>query len=330
MIEWSAASGQTKARINGNVVAMWQESNDSVSLEGLKQAASVTQMLDVLLAEGIDKAPNFCICHVTDDTVVTYVRGDFTVRIEKGFGDAQQITGQSARTWIESKTEGATAIFMHAGAAGSVGKADFLAEGFFESITDGSYQLSYLACEKLGDQSSMFTRDLSGLRNANFPDEIFEPQIDPTTAQSTQESPKNRYDDLFGATINFSVERAAVREDDDEVADDFLGLMLTDGRVFELNKTTLIGRRPKSQSSEEDVQLIELDDTDNKLSRTHARVTVAEGTVYIEDLGSTNGSLLVKADSTKVILANREPHDVQAGDIVDLGGGQIITFVEST
>lgn len=76
------------------------------------------------------------------------------------------------------------------------------------------------------------------------------------------------------------------------------------GRIFSLPLgESLIGRAPQAQ-----VALL-----DSEVSRLHARLTLVEGRIELEDLGSTNGTL-VNGERLKGITT------LQAGDRLSIGG----------
>lgn len=76
------------------------------------------------------------------------------------------------------------------------------------------------------------------------------------------------------------------------------------GRIFPIQPgQTILGRAP-------DVQVALLD---SEVSRHHARLTLEGGRLLLEDLGSTNGTLVNG-------VAVREPAVLQAGDRLSLGG----------
>lgn len=72
-----------------------------------------------------------------------------------------------------------------------------------------------------------------------------------------------------------------------------------------LTGPVIIGRSP-------DADLVIADDF---VSGTHARITPAEGGPVIEDLGSTNGTIVNGQPATR-------PLQLSAGDVIELGGNR--------
>lgn len=73
-------------------------------------------------------------------------------------------------------------------------------------------------------------------------------------------------------------------------------LQFDTGLVHLLTTPVLIGRRPRPQQGTPGAELITIDDPSLTASATHLAVTPGEVGVWVEDLGSTNG--------TEVVLAN--------------------------
>ena len=70
-------------------------------------------------------------------------------------------------------------------------------------------------------------------------------------------------------------------------------LVLPDGEAFPLAADTIVGRRPLTV---EGAELLTIHDPTRTLSKTHARVRIDGASVTVEDLGSTNGLLLLHDD----------------------------------
>lgn len=75
------------------------------------------------------------------------------------------------------------------------------------------------------------------------------------------------------------------------------------GRVFDLGQEVTVGRAAGCQ--------ITLDDT--FVSQLHARLSARDGVVYVEDLGSTNGTYLNRQRVTGTVAA-------ASGDQLQVGG----------
>lgn len=78
------------------------------------------------------------------------------------------------------------------------------------------------------------------------------------------------------------------------------------GRAFDVNGELTVGRAPGCEISIPD---------DTFVSNVHARVFERDGDVFVEDLGSTNGTLLNGAPLTTVVKL-RKGDRIQAGQTV--------------
>lgn len=89
--------------------------------------------------------------------------------------------------------------------------------------------------------------------------------------------------------------------------------------VFSLEKNeNLLGRRDPQSNIFPEVDLSKFD-PQTKISRRHARIWREGGGFMVEDLGSSNGTVLVAGFSDSVRLAPRQPHPLASGDRLRLG-----------
>ena len=79
-----------------------------------------------------------------------------------------------------------------------------------------------------------------------------------------------------------------------------LALSMSDGRRFELTARMLIGRDPAPREGDDGACLVKLDD--DAVSKTHAAFGRQGDSVWVEDRGSTNGSVLVDESGRHVAL----------------------------
>ncbi len=89
--------------------------------------------------------------------------------------------------------------------------------------------------------------------------------------------------------------------------------------VFSLQKEdNLLGRRDPMSNIFPEVDLSKYD-PQTKISRRHARIW-RDGTNYLlEDLGSSNGTLLTRAAAEAVRLVPKQPQVLSAGDRIIVG-----------
>jgi hypothetical protein len=104
-------------------------------------------------------------------------------------------------------------------------------------------------------------------------------------------------------------------------------LVLPDGRTVPITGTIVLGRSPRAErtSAETIPVLVALGDASGDISRNHLRVTVDAWTVLVEDLGSTNGTMLTDAAGARRLRPG-EPAIVSDGAVADLGGEVRVRF----
>jgi len=104
-----------------------------------------------------------------------------------------------------------------------------------------------------------------------------------------------------------------------------LGVLRFDGgRTVDVDRSLLIGRRPSATDRTSDFGLVEVNDPESSVSRSHVEVTVEEWQITMTDLGSTNGTVVEAPGEDPVRLRAHEPHVVGLGVRVILGGA--VTF----
>ncbi len=105
-------------------------------------------------------------------------------------------------------------------------------------------------------------------------------------------------------------------------------IVLSTGRVVELERPVVIGRRPKSTrtSGSELPTLVAVDSPEQDISRSHVEIRAEGEHVLVTDLDTTNGTVLLRVGGDPVRLHPNEPTMVVTGDVLDLGDGVTVTF----
>lgn len=105
-------------------------------------------------------------------------------------------------------------------------------------------------------------------------------------------------------------------------------LRLSTGRVVELERTVVIGRRPKStRSTHADLPtLVTVESPGQDISRSHVEVRTEGDHVLVTDLHTTNGTLLRRGSQDPVHLHPGEATMVVSGDVLDIGDGVTVAF----
>jgi hypothetical protein len=107
-------------------------------------------------------------------------------------------------------------------------------------------------------------------------------------------------------------------------------ILLSDGRAVELERTVIVGRRPRStRPAENDLPtLVAVDGPQHDISRNHVEIRAEGEHVLAVDLASTNGTVLLRGGHDPVRLHPNEPTMVVDADVLDLGDGVTLTFEE--
>lgn len=90
-------------------------------------------------------------------------------------------------------------------------------------------------------------------------------------------------------------------------------LVLPDSALINVLAGVVIGRRPTSTSGEATLVL-----ASDQVSATHAQFSLQSGHLFVCDLGSTNGTVLVREDGAETV-AGAEPIPVDVNDRLELG-----------
>jgi hypothetical protein len=100
------------------------------------------------------------------------------------------------------------------------------------------------------------------------------------------------------------------------------------GQVVALDRTVIIGRRPRSTraSGANLPHLIAVESPQQDISRSHLEIRPEGDTVVVIDLHTTNGSTLLRPGADPMRLHPGEQTLVLSGDVVDLGDGVKVAF----
>jgi serine/threonine-protein kinase len=89
--------------------------------------------------------------------------------------------------------------------------------------------------------------------------------------------------------------------------------------VFSLEKNdNLLGRRDPMSNIFPEIDLSRFD-PQTKISRRHARIWSDGGSFLIEDLGSSNGTVVVPGENGSIKLEPHHPHPLSNGDMLRVG-----------
>lgn len=107
-------------------------------------------------------------------------------------------------------------------------------------------------------------------------------------------------------------------------------LRVSDGQVVALDRTVVIGRRPRSTrvSGTDLPHLVAVDSPQQDISRSHVEVRVEGDSIVATDLRTTNGTTLRRPGTDPVRLHPGEGTVVVPGDVLDLGDGITVAVEE--
>ena len=105
-------------------------------------------------------------------------------------------------------------------------------------------------------------------------------------------------------------------------------IRLSTGQVTALDRTVIIGRRPRSTraSGANLPHLIAVESPQQDISRSHLEIRPEADAVVVLDLHTTNGSTLLRPGAEPVRLHPGEQTIVVTGDVIDLGDGITVAF----
>ncbi len=105
-------------------------------------------------------------------------------------------------------------------------------------------------------------------------------------------------------------------------------IRLSTGPVIELDSPIVLGRKPTgNRFAGSDVPRLESVPSPNgEISKTHLAVRLEEWHVLVADLGSSNGTMLLRPGQGPRRLDPNDAQIVVSGDVVDLGDGATLTF----
>ncbi|WP_159603577.1 FHA domain-containing protein, partial [Agromyces humi] len=108
-----------------------------------------------------------------------------------------------------------------------------------------------------------------------------------------------------------------------------LVLVFDDGTRLPVSEPGLLGRSPAVAPGESPVRLVPLVDESMRISKTHAAYGVDDGSLWVADRSSKNGTFMELPDGSSRQLTPGIRTPVPAGATVALGGRRFIVTVAS-
>lgn len=343
MSEWSGTGGKHWGIIAESFGMLLDRSVEPEALHRLSACANVGEVLDVLVSRGIAALPGFCLVGFDGDRVTAYVRGGFSFRAEASWHDALTEKGEGVRTWRETTVEGVSRFAMLSPEEWHRTELPLRSfEGDRQHIAHGVQGLALAVCEQLTEEEVPLMTTTQQPSHETTPLERVTGILG--DAASTSETPEQVSDTLFAEIFGDIVhdDEAGGTENDAFPDETQLvtgsqqpeagphdtapvaqvrphgWLVLPGGDELPITGLTLLGRNPRDDS-DSGAELVAVFDPNGNISRTHARVQPADGGVVLEDLESTNGTLLV-TDDDEVLLRAGLAMQLKHGDRIILGG----------
>jgi len=100
------------------------------------------------------------------------------------------------------------------------------------------------------------------------------------------------------------------------------------GEVIELGVPLVIGRKPTHEGSgaQPFARMVSVPSPSKDISRNHLLISVEQGHVLAQDLGSVNGTLLRRSGQPDRQLQSQQATLILSDDVLDLGDGVTLTF----
>lgn len=311
MGKWLLAHGDGRVGVTDGFVLFVGPGPNTNLADRASTAASPLDALDILFASGIAAAPDFCLVTVADGHGTAFLRGDLTLRMEAHWGDAVVEHGSAVRSHREFSAQGVSRFAIFAGSMRDHADTPIRRLQALTVPADGGMHGASLL---IWEETDVADTELITSPPAPVADREQQPG-------DTVEFP-NLYDELFGATMHTNIERAAVRRvaDDDDDAPAW-ELHLPGGETVRIDVAAVIGRRPAAYplTDPESTTLVEIPDPQGNISRSHVYLFVSQGRIFVQDLGSTNGTVLLR-DGAPSPLQPDAPVEAFDRDALVLGG----------
>lgn len=99
-------------------------------------------------------------------------------------------------------------------------------------------------------------------------------------------------------------------------------------QAVELDRDVVVGRRPRSSTTSADrmPRMVTVPSPQKDISRSHVQVTLEEWHVLVEDLATTNGTVLLRPGQKPRRLHPNQKEIVVDGDVLELGDGITLAF----
>lgn len=333
MAEWILAPGPATAIARDRVLAVVDGDGAEAAAERVRVAldadpgAGLPALLDAVVGGRIHTAPAFLLCVDTGAALAVAARGDLGARIVVG-DDERPVHGRGLSSWRELRVPDAERVLvaatLHPAPAPAPTPTGALPGATDAAADDPSRTRTYVDTDPsvaglidavpIGAVPAPFT--------ASAPTDLDESSSGVTGIVCVAGHP-NPLARSTCARCGVALAGAGVAR----VHHPDLGVVvLPDGREIALGGTILVGRSPRAETSDGRSMptLVTVDHRD--VSRTHLRITTDAWSVLVEDLGATNGTLLIEPGGGAARLRPGQPAIVVDGAVAALGDGARLSF----
>lgn len=330
MTQWSYVRGSFPAILRANTLVMMAgptaDARARTLLETMDEHTPLEDILDTIVAGRISDAPDFFVGRIEAGSLIAFVRGSACVTLEDDRWSRSTTSGAFARTWRELAFDGVER--MSIGFDGEAARADLRSriEGERAAASGplGATELIYRATEPALQQISFmaappeakpleFTEGNGQVETGPIATVAPAPEPDITPEPVAEPQPVIGPEPVVEPAPDLAPSPARA---------EFGVLRLHDGRAIRIEPHMIIGRSPRAEriAAAHLPTLVKLDAVPADISRNHARVTVDGGAVRVEDLGSSNGTLVIADDGSQHRLGQGESASIGGGSVIDLGG----------
>lgn len=310
---------------DGRVVMV--EGGDPADLwASVRAGAGFADQLALLTRRGFGALPGFALLDVRGGLVHVVLRGPVVAEVATAAGP-RVLAARDVETWSEQVVEDARGVELRVEGGGGDGRRGPWWPVLAGVVGAGAVSVRLTPAR---EREPMPEPVREALPEPAFPREP-EPLPTSTSAPTSAPAPRGDHD---GTTV--------LRAELDDVLGGEAAFLLppalpaaaplrwcvevSTGEVVELDRTVLIGRAPQARrvAGPELPRLVTVPSPQHDVSRTHAEVRCEGQQVLVTDLGSTNGTLVLRDGRVVRRLHPGEPTVVEPGAVVDIGDG--VTF----
>ena len=304
--------------------------------------AGFDELLDALIASGLRGLPAFALMSNGDDTTRVLLRGEPRAVFELADGEAVEVDGREAATWVERSLSGVVSAQLLVAEADT--DADLEIDGGLVRVSRID-QPAYAAPvpARVPEREAVEEPAPVEVPAPAWASQVAEPAAveseswgDPETELIAEAGESPSFDptdiDHDGHTVaggwdpnQFARQHPGIPGQPPApsvTAVPVARLVFSSGDTVDVDRAVLVGRAPEARrfTSTEQPRLVTVPSPNQEISSTHLEVRPGSGadhgSAVVTDMGSTNGSVLT--------LPGLSPEDLQPGIAVQLVPGSVI------